>query len=62
MKFMRTCREVSALISAQEDRALSLNERVVVRAHAFMCRRCTRWEEQVKFMRKSMVAWNQEKD
>lgn len=62
MKFLRTCREVAALISAREDRALSPTERVVLRAHAFICVRCTRWERQVKFMSKSMDAWKNYKD
>lgn len=57
MKFLRTCREVAALVSEREDRALSATERAVIRAHAFICRRCTKWEAQVSFMRKSMKAW-----
>lgn len=62
MKFLRTCREVAALISAREDRSLSTTERVVVRAHAFICRRCTRWEKQVAFMSQSMKVWRNYKD
>ena len=62
MKFLRTCREVAALVSEREDRALSATERVVIRAHAFICRRCTKWEAQVSFMRKSMKAWGNYRD
>ena len=40
-----TCREVTALVSAREDRDLSLGERTVLRFHAFICGRCQRWEE-----------------
>ena len=58
----RTCGEVAALISAREARALSTQERVVVRVHAFICRRCTRWEQQVKFMRQGISAWKNYKD
>ena len=62
MKFLRTCREVAALVSEREDRALSATERAVIRAHAFICRRCTKWEAQVSFMRKSMKAWGHYRD
>lgn len=58
----RTCREVVALISAREDRALSTTERVVVHVHKFICDGCTRWDAQVKYMRKSMAAWKNYKD
>ena len=57
-----TCREVTALVSAREDRDLSLGERAVLRFHAFICGRCQRWEEQVKFMRQSMQAWKNYRD
>jgi hypothetical protein len=57
MKFLRTCREVAALISTREDRKLSAAEQAVIRAHAFICTRCTRWEQQVKFMSEGMKAW-----
>jgi len=57
-----TCREVTALVSAREDRDLSLGERAVLRFHAFICSRCQRWEEQVKFMRQSMQAWKNYRD
>ncbi len=62
MKFLRTCREVAALVSQREDRALSATERAVIRAHAFICRRCTKWEQQVGFMRKGMKAWGNYRD
>lgn len=62
MSLLRTCREVAALISAREDRALSTAERVTLRAHAFICRRCTRWEQQVAVMRQSMAAWRNYRD
>jgi len=62
MKSLRTCREVAALISAREDRALSTAERVVLRAHALICRGCTRWEQQVRFMSRGMSAWKNYRD
>jgi len=62
MKSLRTCREIAALISAREDRTLSTAERVVLRAHALICRGCTRWEQQVAAMSQSMKAWRNYKD
>ncbi|MBL8310647.1 MAG: zf-HC2 domain-containing protein [Burkholderiales bacterium] len=62
MKLLRTCREVAALISAREDRALSTTERVTLRAHAFICRRCTDWEKQVAAMRQSMTTWRSDRE
>lgn len=53
----RTCREISALMSAREDRALALSERVVLRVHKLVCGGCTRWDGQVKFMHERMSAW-----
>jgi heterodisulfide reductase subunit B len=62
MKFLRTCREVSALISTAGDRNLTLAERAAMHAHAFICRRCTSWKKQVSVMSKSMKAWKNYRD
>ena len=35
--FKRTCKEVSALLIAREDRELPLQERVALRLHLAMC-------------------------
>jgi hypothetical protein len=57
MKVVRTCREIAALISQREDRNLGFGERTIIRAHLFICRRCTAWEKHVKFMRQGINAW-----
>lgn len=61
-KLWRTCREVAALISEREDRALSKKENVVLHLHALICVRCTRWKQQVAVMRQGMNAWKNYKD
>jgi hypothetical protein len=51
---MLSCREVSALLSDQLDRRLSLKERIGLRLHLAMCRACGRVEVQLRFLREAM--------
>ncbi|HUG76154.1 MAG TPA: zf-HC2 domain-containing protein [Burkholderiales bacterium] len=51
---MLNCREVSALLSDQLDRRLSLRERIGLRLHLAMCRACGRVEGQLRFLREAM--------
>jgi hypothetical protein len=53
----RTCKEVSALLVAREDRALPLAERVALRLHLAMCEACPRFERQLLTMRNAMKQW-----
>ena len=55
--FKRTCKEVSALLVAREDRALPLAERVALRLHLAMCEACPRFERQLLTMRNAMKQW-----
>ena len=55
--FKRTCKEVSALLVAREDRALPLAERVALRVHLAMCEACPRFERQLLTMRNAMKQW-----
>ena len=55
--FRRTCKEVSALLIAREDRALPLRERLALRLHMAMCQACPRFERQVLTMRNAMKQW-----
>lgn len=57
MRLRRTCREVTRLVLAGEDRALTRGERLVVRLHMMVCRACPRFERQVRFMRAAMGRW-----
>ena len=55
--FRRTCKEVSALLIAREDRALPLRERLALRLHMAMCQACPRFERQVLTLRNAMKQW-----
>ena len=53
----RTCKEVTALVIAREDRALPLAERLALRLHLAMCQACPTFERQVLTMRNAMKQW-----
>ena len=53
----RTCKEVSALLIAREDRALPLAERLALRLHLAMCEACPAFERQLLTMRSAMGQW-----
>lgn len=57
MPFRRTCKEVTALVIAREDRALSLGERLALRLHMAICTACPTFERQVLIMRRAMKQW-----
>lgn len=57
MFLRRTCREVSALLIAREDRALGLADRVALRFHMAACEACPVFERQVLTMRNAMRQW-----
>ena len=54
---MRTCKEVTALVVAREDRALSKSEQLMLRIHMAMCQCCPRFERQMFTMRSDMKQW-----
>ena len=49
-----SCKEASRLLSQAEDRRLGWGERLKLRAHLALCDFCTRFEQQLKFMREAM--------
>ncbi len=57
--FARNCREVTRLILQQEDRRLTLVERIAVRFHLRICLMCTRFSGQVRLMNRAMGQWKQ---
>lgn len=58
----RTCKEVSALLIAREDRALPLVERLALRVHLAMCQACPRFERQLLTMRSALGHWRNYSD
>lgn len=48
---MMTCKQVSQLVSESLDRQLSWRERIGMRIHLYMCNACSRFAEQMRFLR-----------
>ena len=57
---MRSCRDVSALVSLGLDRKLTLLERLTVRLHLLMCSRCRNFQTQARFLRKAARRYAEE--
>ena len=55
--FQRTCREVTALLIAREDRTLPWHDRLALRLHMAICAACPTFERQVLTMRNAMRQW-----
>lgn len=53
----RTCKEVTALVIAREDRALPWAERVALRLHMVICEACPKFQRQIFTMRGAMAQW-----
>jgi hypothetical protein len=49
-----SCKEASLLLSEAEDRRLSMVERVKLRIHLALCDYCTRFSQQLAFLRTAM--------
>ncbi|MCB1908326.1 MAG: zf-HC2 domain-containing protein [Rhodocyclaceae bacterium] len=48
---MLSCKEVNRLCSEEHDRPLSLSEKINLRMHLAICRACTNFRQQMKFLR-----------
>lgn len=48
---MRTCKEISKLVSESFDRELSLRERMAMQVHLMMCSLCRTYSHQVGQLR-----------
>jgi hypothetical protein len=57
MILRRSCKEVTALLVAREDRELPAVERVALRLHLAMCSACPLFERQLLTMRNAMKRW-----
>jgi hypothetical protein len=51
---MRTCKEVSELLSQSQERALVPAERLSVWLHLLVCRGCANFRAQLAFLREAM--------
>ncbi|MBK7003393.1 MAG: zf-HC2 domain-containing protein [Rhodoferax sp.] len=57
MPFHRTCKEVTALVIAREDRDLPWHDRLALRLHMSICATCPTFERQIISMRNAMQQW-----
>ena len=57
MMLRRSCKEVSALLVAREDRALPVVERLALRLHLAACNACPKFERQLLTMRNAFHSW-----
>jgi hypothetical protein len=57
MPLSRTCRDVAALLVAQEDRRLGLADRLALRLHLAVCETCPKFQRQLLTMRNQMRLW-----
>ena len=63
MRIKVTCKEVTALVIASEDRVLPWQDRLALRMHMVICAACPRFARQVLTMRNVMKPWrNYEND
>ena len=62
MPFNRTCKEVSALVIAREDRVLPWRDRLALRLHMAMCAACPTFERQILTMQNAMRQWRHYED
>jgi hypothetical protein len=57
MPFNRTCKEVTALVVAREDRKLPMRERLALSIHMKICDTCPVFERQMFTVRSAMRQW-----
>lgn len=56
---MRSCKEISALVSQGFDRPLTWRERWAMRVHFWYCAGCMRFATQLRWLRTVAGAWEQ---
>jgi hypothetical protein len=57
MMLRRKCKEIAALLIAQEDRRLTLAERLALGFHLPACDACPQFARQVLTMRNALKTW-----
>ncbi len=59
---MLSCKEVTHLLSESQDRKLTLAEKAHLEMHLAMCKGCTNFKSQMKFLREAckryLRTWN----
>lgn len=57
MILRRTCKQVTVLLVAREDRELPVVERLALRLHLMACKACPVFERQLSTMRNALGRW-----
>ncbi len=50
---MLSCKQVSELVSHSLDQPLPLGRRIAVRIHLFMCKVCSTYQRQLRFLQRA---------
>jgi hypothetical protein len=50
---MLSCKEVTHLLSESQDRKLTISEKIHLEMHLAMCKGCTNFKSQMKFLREA---------
>lgn len=50
---MLSCKEATQLMSAAQERPLSVAEKMQLKLHVTICKGCARFDEQMKFIRRA---------
>jgi Putative zinc-finger len=53
-----SCKDASHLVSLQEDAPLTFWQRITLRLHLSVCDACTRFEQQIRFLRTAMQRYS----
>jgi predicted anti-sigma-YlaC factor YlaD len=54
---MKSCSEITELLSEGQDRKLSFFESLATRTHLMMCRGCRHYSKQLDFLRNAVRAY-----
>jgi hypothetical protein len=57
MKNTLSCRQAVRLMLEDEDREIAVDERVAIQVHVSVCFMCSRFVNQLNFMRRATRAW-----
>lgn len=57
MNLDRTCKEVTVLLVAREDRELGVQDGLALRSHIEICEACGVFEAQMLTMRRALSQW-----
>ncbi len=59
---MLTCKEVTRIVSDSMDRKLPIRQRMAVKMHLLMCKFCSRYSQQLLFIRKAIHHYSSKMD